>query len=247
MVLDRITVVETGVAVLVFAAVFLVKPKTRPVRSRIKNPHTLISFGAGMSAAYVFMHMMPELHAARRTFVESVSITLRYEGMAIYFLSLVGFLVFYGLDHLRDRLDETTPVGEVGLAFRLQVGGFAVYVWLMSYLMLHHLGASHVSTPMYALAMSFHFLALDYTLDHEHEAAYERLGRYVLAGAAVLGWLAGLLFTLPHHILALLVAFISGAIIMTSTVMELSAGKDSRHWPFISGGILYGLVLLPLG
>jgi hypothetical protein len=42
---------------------------------------------------------MPELHGLRRSFAESVSVTLRYEGMAVYFVALVGFLTFYGLEH----------------------------------------------------------------------------------------------------------------------------------------------------
>jgi hypothetical protein len=60
-------------------------------------------------------------------------------------------------------------------------------------------------------------------------------------------WGIGQLYAIPHHILALLIAFISGAIIMTSTVMELSSGEDSRYLPFVSGGIIYGLILIPLG
>jgi hypothetical protein len=241
------TIVETGIAALLFAATFLIGGKIKPLRRFIKNPRSIISFGAGMSAAYVFMHLMPELHEARRTFVESVSMTLRFEGMAIYFLSLLGFLVFYGLDHLRDRLDESIKVGEIGLAFKLQVGGFTAYVWLMSYLLIHHLGTTSVSTAMYAMAIAFHFLALDHTLRHEHGETYQRIGRFVLATAAILGWASGLLFSLPHHILALLVAFISGAIIMNSAMMELSDGKGARYLPFLSGGIIYGLILLPLG
>jgi len=241
------TMIETGVAALLFAAIFLAGEKIKPLRVFIKNPRSIISFGAGMSAAYVFMHLMPELHEARSTFVESVSMALRFEGMAIYFLSLVGFLVFYGLNHLRDRLDETTEAGEVGLAFKVQVGGFTAYVWLMSYLLIHHLGTAPVSTTMYTLAIAFHFRALDHTLRNEHGDTYLRIGRFVLAAAAILGWISGLLFALPHHVLAPLVSFISGAIIMNSTMMELSDGKEARYLPFLSGGIIYGLILLPLG
>jgi hypothetical protein len=240
------TIIETGFAALLFAATFLVGKKIKPLRVFIKNPRSIISFGAGMSSAYVFMHLMPELHEARSTFVESVSMTLRFEGMAIYFLSLVGFLVFYGLDHLRNRLDETTQAGEVGLAFKVQVGGFAAYVWLMSYLLIHHLGTAPVSTAMYAIAIAFHFLALDHTLRNEHGETYLRIGQFALAAAAIVGWTSGLLFALPHHVLALLVAFVSGAIIMNSTMMELSGGKEARYLPFLSGGIIYGLILLPL-
>lgn len=241
------TIIETGIAALIFALMFLVGEKIKPFRKFIKNPRSIISFGAGMSAAYVFVHLMPELHEARRAFVESVSIALRYEGMAIYFLSLVGFLVFYGMNHLRDRLGETTEAGQIGLAFKIQIYGFMAYVWLMSYLLLHHLGENHISTIIYTIAIGFHFLALDRTLHHEHGEAYQQIGRFALALAAIIGWVSGLLFSLPHHILALLVAFISGAIIMNSTIMELSEEREARYLPFLSGGLIYGLILVPLG
>lgn len=239
--------IETGVAALVFAAAFLLGDRFRPFRSIFKNQRTLISFGAGMSVAYVFLHLMPELHEARRTFVSSVSMTLRYEGMAIYFLSLVGFLAFYGLYHLSARFKDNVQTGEAGLAFKLQIGGFAAYIWLMSYLLEHSLVPGYGFTSIYAVAMTFHFLALDYSLRHEHGASYLSVGRFVLAGSVFLGWGIGQLYEIPHHILALLVAFVSGAIIMTSTVMELASGEDSRYLPFASGAIIYGLILIPLG
>jgi hypothetical protein len=92
-----------------------------------------------MSAAYVFVHLMPELHGVRRAFTESVSAPLRYEGMAIYFFALVGFLVFYGLDHLRARLRRSAGAEEYGMAFKVHVGGFAGYAGLMAYLLVHSL------------------------------------------------------------------------------------------------------------
>jgi hypothetical protein len=47
-------------------------------------------------------------------------------------------------------------------------------------------------------------------------------------------------------VLALLLAFVSGAVIMNSLVMELPAGKDGRFLPFVAGGVVYALLLLPL-
>jgi hypothetical protein len=200
-----------------------------------------------MSVAYVFVHMITSLSEARLSFVEAVSFHLIYEGMAIYFLSLLGFLVFYGLYHHGSLEYGRAPQDKVGLAFGLHIGGFSLYVWLVSYLLLHQLGGSPVSTPLYALAMVIPFLALDYTLRHKHETGYDRFGRFMLAGAAGLGWLCGLLFSIPPAFLALLVAFISGAIIMTSTVMELSPGEESHYPPFVCGGVIYGLLLVTLG
>lgn len=241
-------IIQTGAAALVFAATFLVGGRMHPFRSLIRDRRSILSFGAGMSAAYVFVHVMPELHGARRAFVESVSMTLRYEGMAIYFVALLGFLLFYGLKHQSNRLRGSGAEGAaVGPAFKLDISGFAAYVWLMAYLLVNHFGSSLVSIELYAIALAFHFLSLDNSLRHEHGDAYERIGRYVLAGMTLLGWGVGLLFALPGHILALLVAFISGAIIMNSLIMELPSGQAGRFLSFMAGGLVYGLILLPLG
>ena len=240
-------IIETGAAALLFSATFLVGNQVHPFQSLIRDRRSIISFGAGMAAAYVFVHVMPELHGARHAFAESVSVSLRYDGMAIYFLALVGFLVFYGLDNLRAHLRKTTEERQTGLTFKLHVGGFAAYVWLMAYLLVRNLEETQISIALYAAAITFHFLALDHELCNEHGAVYQRIGRFMLAGIALLGWGMGLLFALPTHVLALLVAFISGAIIMNSLIMELPSEKDGRFWPFMTGGLVYGLILLPLG
>jgi hypothetical protein len=241
-------ILETGAAALLFAIIFLVGGQVRPLRALVRDDRSLISFGAGMASAYVFVHAIPELHVVRLSFAASVSVTLRYEGMAIYFVALVGFLVFYGLDHRGTRLQrETTAEGQGGPAFRFHVGGFAAYVWLMAYLLVNSLEETRVSIALYAVAIAFHFLAVDHSLRSEHGSAYERTGRYVLAGSSLFGWGAGLVFALPQYGLALLVAFTSGAIIMNSAIMELPTEKDGRFLPFMIGGLVYGLILLPFG
>jgi hypothetical protein len=48
-------------------------------------------------------------------------------------------------------------------------------------------------------------------------------------------------------VVALLVAFLSGAVIVNSSLMELPSDKDGRFLPFLAGGLLYALILLPLG
>jgi len=68
----------------------------------------------------------------------------------------------------------------------------------MAYLLVDSLEETRGSIGLYAVAIAFHFLAVDHSLRSEHGAAYERIGRYVLAGSSVLGWGAGLLFALPQ-------------------------------------------------
>lgn len=240
-------VLETGVAALLFAATFLVGRRLHPLQSLVRDHRTIASFGAGISAAYVFVHLMPELHGARTAFADSMSTPLRYEGMAIYFFALVGFLAFYALAHMRIRARNSASRETGGPSFRLDLGGFAVYVWLMTYLMLRGLEGNSTSILLYAVAFTFHFLAVDRAMDVDYGAAYERLGRYVLAGMAAVGWVSGMLLPLPPEVIAPLLAFISGAVIVNSAIVELPSGENGRLVPFVTGALLYGLILMPLG
>lgn len=248
--------VETGAAALLFAAIFLIGGKVHPLR-QVLNRRSIISFSAGISSAYVFVHLLPELHAVREVVNRESPVELRYEGAGIYFVAMIGFLTFYGLEHLRKHLRASSgheghgaresEAGHGGDAdFLVHIGGFGVYVWLASYLLLHSLEESAGETLFYATALGVHFLTVEHSLHEEHGAAYERVGRYVLAGMAVAGWLAGLAFALPQAIIALLVAFVSGAVVMNSAIMELPTEKDGRFLPFLAGALIYGLLLLPL-
>ena len=247
---ETLMLLETGSAALLFAAIFLIGGRVHPLRPWVSD-RSIISFCAGMAAAYVFVHLMPEMHAARHVFTESAaesaSLVLRFEGMGIYFLALVGFMTFYGLEHLRASVSESVEAEQTGLAFRIHIGGFAGYVWVMSYLLVNSLEGATLSPLWYAVAIAFHLLTVEHNLHEEYGAAYMRVGRWVLAGMCLFGWGMGLLFPLPPYALALLVAFVSGAVIMNSAITELPSEKNGRFLPFLAGGLIYGLVLLPLG
>jgi hypothetical protein len=118
---------------------------------------------------------------------------------------------------------------------------------LMGYLLVHNLESSRISTLLYAIPITFHLLSVDHSLQADHGVLYERVGRPVLAAAAIAGWGLGLMVALPVYVLSLIVAFISGAIIMNNTIMEMPSEKDGRFVPFLLGGLVYGLILLPLG
>lgn len=239
---------ETGVAAALFALTFLVGGYMHPLRSLIRDRRTVISFGAGMTSAYVFLRLLPELHGARESYVETTVLPMYYEGMLIYFLALIGFLLFYGLENLRSKLarPEHGVQGEVR-AFRIHVIGFAAYVTLMSYLLVHGLEEEEVGILLYAVAIALHFIGIDHALREDHGARYERIGRFVLAAACIMGWTLGLIVAVPTSVVALVVAFISGGIIMNSLVEELPSEKDGRFQPFLAGGLIYGVILLPLG
>jgi hypothetical protein len=68
-----------------------------------------------------------------------------------------------------------------------------------------------------------------------------------MAAAALVGWLIGLAFVLPKDILALMLGFLSGGIIVNTSIDELPSGKEDKIWPFLAGAIIYAMILIPLG
>ena len=240
------SLLETGFAAVLLAATFVVGERTH-ILGRLLTPRSLTSFGGGMAAAYVFLHVMPELHGARHAFTEAAAMALPYEGKAIYYLALAGFLSFYGIRHFHTRQLSAREGKPDRLDFQVQIGGFAAYAWLMGYLLLRGLEAHHAAIELYAVAMSFHCLAINRELSNEYGNDYRGSGRFVLAGMALAGWASAALLDLPASLIPLLLAFLSGAVIMNSLILELPTEKDGRFWPFITGGLLYGLILLPLG
>jgi len=238
---------ESAAGALLFCATFLLFSTLRPLRWLVRDERSAISFGAGVATAYVFVHVMPELSSARHVFAESSSLPLRYEGMSIFYVSLIGFLVFYGLDHLRKRAHQSMEREQVTTAFKISIGGYAAYVGLMAYLLVDNLEDTPRSVALFALAVAVHFTGVDHALHEEYGAVYRRIGRFVLAAMSLIGWGVGVLVDLPRPILALMIAFISGAVIMNSSITELPAESKGRFLPFMVGGLAYGLILLPLG
>ena len=238
----------TAPAALVFVAIFLVGGRLHPFRRFVSDRRSIVSFSAGMSIAYVFLRMMPELHGARQLLVESASarIPMPFEGIGIYFLALVGFLCFYGLDRLAPRASGASGAPDAPGMVNGHVAGLSAYVALMSYLLGRDAGDSVAATALYTLAFGGHFLALEHSLREGYGEAYQREGRWIMAASCVIGWLIGVLFVLDSFPLALVTAFISGGVIMTNTLMELSEGRDGRFLPFVAGSLLYGLILIPL-
>lgn len=262
--LDDVALAQTGLAALLFALVFAFGGGLHPLRRLVRDRRSIVSFSAGMSAAYVFVHLMPELHSAREAMLDAASMPLRFEGLSIYIVALVGFIGFYGLDHLKVQLRprRATPRDEPGAPHRhahgdtgahddrrgfwIHLAGFAAYVVLMAYLMVRNLEGETGPVALYALAIGGHFVTIEHALHEEHGADFVRIGRWLLAAMCLVGWLVGVLLPIPPHATALLVAFVSGAVIMNSAVMELPGEKDGRFLPFLAGGLLYALLLIPL-
>ncbi|ELZ35297.1 hypothetical protein C474_00065 [Halogeometricum pallidum JCM 14848] len=239
-----------------FAAVHVFAGKLRFLRAVPRS--RWLSAAGGVSVAYVFVHVFPEIteHHARLTEGPAAASPLlaTLTEHAVFLATLAGFTAFYGLEQFARRSgsardggsgsSESSESSAATGAFWVHVGSFAAYNGLVGYLLLHREEAGAASLLLYAVAMAVHFVVTDYGLRDHHRDTYDRVGRWVLAAAAPAGVGVGFFVDVPEAVLSLLFAFLAGGIVLNVIKEELPEERESRFWTFAAGLVGYTVVLL---
>jgi hypothetical protein len=239
--------VQALVAAAVLAAVHLLGAKMRFLGGAPRS--AWLSVFAGISVAYVFVHLLPDLAEGQKT-IEEGSL-LAYLEDHVYLMALAGLLVFYGVERhsMASRRDRHARAGEdcTGTgAFWLSIASFAVYNAIVGYLLLRGELDELSALALYTAALALHFVVNDFALREHHKDAYERTGRWIISAAVLVGWLLGATTDLSQHAIALVIAFIAGGVILNVLKEELPSERGGRLVPFLAGAVLYA-VLLQIG
>ncbi|MDM0044026.1 hypothetical protein QTH91_05995 [Variovorax dokdonensis] len=208
-----------------------------------------ISAAAGVSVSYVFVDVLPELAAQNEAIASSISNAL-YADQRIYFLALLSFVFFYGLEHLvlsqrgNARAEGKPSHDEADGVYWLHLGGFAAYCALIGYLLVERAERGDVALAVYVAAMAVHFIVVNHSLSEEHGAAYLRHGRWLLCASVLVGLGLGMLVTLSEVAFARMFAVLAGGVVITSLRAELPDDREGRFWPFCIGAVLFAVVLI---
>lgn len=213
-----------------------------------------LSFGGGVSVAYVFVHLLPEVGAGG----EAVAawLPLAFLEHHVYLVALSGFVAFYGLERLAVRSkDDPESAGGGGEAagerdrasspsgvFWVHVGSFTVYNVLIGYT-LHH-REDFASLVLFTVAMALHFVVNDYGLREHHRRLYHDVGRWLVSAAVVTGTALAFVFPLGESLFSTVLAFLAGGIVLNVVKEELPEERRSRFSAFAAGAALYTTVLL---
>jgi hypothetical protein len=243
--------VFTFLASLVFAGVHLLGRAIALLRTR---RNVWLSAAGGISIAYVFVHILPELahhqdafaiHAGPLTFFDTSE-------RDVYLAALVGLVTFYGLE-LWARSSANRRARHDGVrrpssrTFWLQLVFYATFNVIIGYLLLDREETGILNLLTYAVAMAMHFVVADQGLREQFYPAYDASGRWILAIAPVLGWAMGVIFNIPPPAVSALFAFLAGAIILNVLKHELPEERQSHFLAFALGAGLYAAVLLATG
>ena len=208
-----------------------------------------LSGAGGVSVAYVFLHLFPELQEGQA----HVQHAAQNKGLFflkhhIYLMTLVGLVVFYGLERfaITSRKGGKGDTAETPASvFWVHIGSFTLYNALIGYL-LHKREEQNVEEVLfYLVAMALHFLVNDYGLREHHKNRYRTIGRWILVTALAVGWGVGLSIEVSEAATALLLAFLAGGVVLNVLKEELPEERKSRFSAFLLGTGLYaGLLLL---
>jgi zinc transporter ZupT len=201
-----------------------------------------LSLAGGVSVAYVFIHVLPELSHGQEI-IEELDILTRLE-YDVFVMALAGLATFYGLEQAAKR-NEQTGARRQGV-YLLHVGSFAIYNALVGYLLVHRETPGALNLTLFVVALGLHFVVNDAGLVERFATRYERRGRWVLVGAILVGWAVGMLTEIGEAVLALLYAFLAGGIVLNVLKEELPEGHASSFGAFALGMAAYTVLLLAL-
>jgi hypothetical protein len=208
-----------------------------------------LSAAGGVSVAYVFVHLLPDLAKEQETIREAAGERFNFLEQHVYLVALIGLAAFYGLERAakvsrrRKRSVGGEDSTEAGV-FWLHAISFAVFNALIGYLLLHREDPGIQGLLLFAFAMGVHFMINDHGLRKHHQRAYDEVGRWVLAAGICVGWMVGLFFEVSEAAIAVLFAFLAGGVIMNVLKEELPEERESRFWAFALGAAVYTVVLL---
>jgi len=242
------TQLQVELAVVILASVFVIG-KWFHISNESRS-RRWITASAGASVAYIWLHMLPELSEAQRTFTRiTQGARLPMPEFRIYMSGLLGFVVFFGLEHMTwsSRAKSRGRGGEARTShfvYRLNLAGFLAYGASVSYLMVRD-GAEYgaLSLLLYLIAMGLHFVVVDHSLREQHGDAYDRRGRWLLALVVLLGGFSAKVTVLPEQTVLTLLGLVAGGVISNNTLMELSQEKEGSFFHFFAGAMGYALLL----
>lgn len=225
------------------------------------NPRSMwFSIAGGVSVAYVFVHLLPELAAGEEQIGRATRDTTFAEHH-VYLIALLGLATFCGLDRLaktsRSRRqgapvqdgrgrESAAEAGTSPAVFWIHMGSFAAYNALVGYLLLHREVMTLGALAFFAVVMALHLVVTDYGLNEDHKAPYRQVGRWVLAAAVTAGFLVGAATEISRAAIAVLTAILAGGVILNVLKEEVPSEQQSRFWAFSAGMAGYAALLLTL-
>ncbi|MEM9486562.1 MAG: hypothetical protein AAGA83_23035 [Cyanobacteria bacterium P01_F01_bin.116] len=207
------------------------------------------SFAGGVALSFVFLEVFPELSHAQAELEHSEIPIIHYLENHVYILALMGLILYYGLDLLAlrarstEQLNQSDKGGNITI-FWIHIIVFAMLNAISGYL-LQDLGEhTLLACILFFVAIALHMFIIDEDLREHYKALYDKLGRWLLVAAVMLGAIVGHATDLNEAAISIVWSFLAGSIILNVLNREVPSEKDNCFFSFLGGAILFTVLLL---
>lgn len=240
------------ISALVFSVINLLSFRVRSYTG--KDKRRMLSFFSGITAAFVFLDLLPSLQQTNQNlaFLNSSGedAVVIYED-TIFLVVFVGFLLFFSLEciatggfkHAKTASDKKQNASKT--VYFVHFALLVLLQFIISFSLLFQYQFSIIGGVLFTFAVSLHLIASDNALKETYPNMQGQNGRYLAAAIPIIGVVISIIF--PEKILeaSILLAFISGAILYQSIRSEIpTVNRKSSLALFMLGALLYTTILI---
>jgi hypothetical protein len=211
---------EILMVALFLVSVHVIGPRVHDLR---RHPDYQEAFGAGLSVAYVFLHLIPALDGENDPL-----------GQRVYFVALLGFTLFYWLDIHFIKHEKRRYGTELAALF--------VYNFLMVFTLGLNLPSTPLLTAIFAFTLALDALDTDIDLCGRYGSRFVRHGRWVLTGGVLFGYGLGLAKRPEPFVVDAVTAALAGMMLFM-VAKGLFPVSAQRRFPAFLGGMALFAVL----
>ena len=223
------------IAVFILSGMYLLGPNLRRV---VRRRHDVASsIGGGIALAYVFLQLFPEIEEAHAGL-----------GDRIHLVTLASLIAF---DAIELRLLSAPPASAAPRSpharlrvFWLHIALSWIYTALIVFVIPGEAREDALLVTVGSVAIGLHLIYKDYVLRTRHPEEYELKGRYLLALAPVVGWLAHFVVQPPEHFFDFFVAILAGFLMQNVFREELPKHEGLRLGWLVIGAAGYALLVV---
>lgn len=198
-----------------------------------------LSFADGISISYVFLGLLPKIIDGTNYLADSAGRGADILKHSPFLPLLIGLVTFYGLERLVEKpatanASSASPADSdsTGLRVWIHLASFAFYKAIIGYLLARM--DNPVSIGFFVASIAVHFLVVDYRMMEIHKDAYQRVGRWVLTLAILVGWIIGVSTVISPLVVRVLLAFVAGGIVLVVLEEEFSREHPSSFAAFLA-------------
>ena len=211
--------------------------------------HGWISFSAGASVAYVFIHVFPDISILQQQIsgAPSHDYNGQFFSHSLYLTALAGICLPYLLDSLElsyseqdKKCHDQVHQGIFGIRKLL----YMLYNMMLAYMIVNRHIDGIVSVKIIILVLSMHFIVLNAYFIEVYNELFKTHVRWFAILGLVIGGVLAKAATIPDYILAYVFAMVGGIITYAALKQELPKTNHRAPFHFLAGVVCFSLLIL---